>query len=116
MFGTMLHEMCHAYEQIRCFPEDCDQGDGHDKHFRTKIHAVHRRAYHLLGLWAIDKREPYRKDHFMSREWAGEWRDINSEKKGQGSKEGKSGERNRKVEADKGRKKGRQVEAECVMM
>lgn len=22
MFGTMLHEMCHAYEHIRCFPED----------------------------------------------------------------------------------------------
>ena len=83
MVGTMLHEMCHAYEQVRCFPGDCDQGDGHDKHFRTKIHAVHRRAHHLLGMWAIDKRESYREDHFMSQSWSGEWRDINSKKKGE---------------------------------
>lgn len=119
MFGTMLHEMCHAYEHIRCFPEDCDPGDGHDKHFRTKIHAVHRRAYHLLGLWAIDKRESYREDHFMSREWSGEWRDMYNDKKGQSSKEGNNGvrvERSEKVEVNKGQKRGGQVEAECLMM
>ena len=86
MFGTMLHEMCHAYEHIRCFPEECDQGDGHDKHFRTKIHAVHRRAYHLLGLWAIDKRESYRQDHFMSQDWAKEWRNTTDDTKRQSSK------------------------------
>ena len=93
MFGTMLHEMCHAYEHVRYSPEECGQEDGHDKHFRTKIHAVHRRAHHLLGLWAIDKRASYRKDHFMSQDWSKEWRDMDSITKGQSSKEGQSGER-----------------------
>ena len=83
MFGTMLHEMCHAYERVRCLPEECDQGDGHDEHFRTKIHAVHRRAHHLLGLWAIDKRESYRMDHFMSQDWSKEWKYTNDDTKGQ---------------------------------
>ena len=27
------------------FPEQCDQRDGHDMLFRTKIHEVHRRPY-----------------------------------------------------------------------
>lgn len=119
MFGTMLHEMCHAYEHIRCLPEECDQGDGHDKHFRTKIHAVHRRAHHLLGLWAIDQREPYRKDHFMSQEWSNEWTDARDNTKMQSSKKGKSGdpgEYNRKIKADRGKKKGGQLEADCVVM
>lgn len=91
MFGTMLHEMCHAYEHVRCSPEECGQWDGHDKHFRTKIHAVHRRAHDLLGLLAIDKRESYRKDHFMSQDWSKEWRDMDGITKGQSSKEGESG-------------------------
>ena len=119
MFGTMLHEMCHAYEHIRCSPEECDPGDGHDKHFRTKIHAVHRRAHHLLGLWAIDKRESYRKDHFMSQDWSKEWRDIGDDTKVPSGREGKGGEpgeHSRKVNANKGKKKGGQVEAECVCM
>lgn len=110
MFGTMLHEKCHAYEHIRCSPEECDQGDGHDKHFRTKIHAVHRRAHHLLGLWAIDKRESYRKDHFMSQEWSNDWTDATDNTKIQSSKKGKSwepGGDNRKIKATKGKKKGR---------
>lgn len=119
MFGTMLHEMCHAYEHVRCFPEECDQGDGHEKHFRTKIHAVHRRAYHLLGLWAIDKRESYRKDHFMGENWSGEWRDISDSKKGQRGKDGEieaRGEPRRKVGAGKGRKSGGKGNAECALM
>ncbi len=118
MFGTMLHEMCHAYERIRCLPQDCDPGDGHDKHFRTKIHAVHRRAYHLLGLWAIDKRESYRKDHFMSQDWSGEWIDTNDNRKGQSSKEVKSirGESNAKVKSSKRMGSRRQTEGECVIM
>lgn len=66
MFGTLLHEMCHAYEHVWCLLEQCDQGDEHDMHFRTKNHAVHRRAYHLLGLWAIGKWESFRKNHLMS--------------------------------------------------
>ena len=118
MFGTMLHEMCHAYEHVRCFPEDCDPGDGHDKHFRTKIHAVHRRAHHLLGLWAIDNRESYTKDHFMSQEWSGEWKKTNGDKKmqiSQKSKGGESQESRKKADARKGRRV-KQVEGECVMM
>ena len=119
MVGTMLHEMCHAYEHVRCFPEDCDQGDGHDKHFRTKIHAVHRRAHHLLGLWAIDKREAYREDHFMSQNWSREWRDTNSNKKGGSRKHSKSGEGrecSRICENNNSRKGGGLIESECVMM
>lgn len=119
MFGTLLHEMCHAYEHIRCFPEECEQGDGHDKHFRTRIHAVHRRAYHLLGLWAIDKRESYRKDHFMSQDWAKEWRDIKDDTKGERSKHDQAvghGDHSVRVKAQKNKKYGSQVEAECVIM
>ena len=113
MFGTMLHEMCHAYEFVRCLAKDCDPGDGHDEYFRTRIHAVHRRAFHLLGLWAIDKRESYRKDHLMSQDWDKEWRDTNSER-GQSSKHGKSEDRGkytRKLGDKKTGKKG-----ECSVM
>lgn len=119
MFGTMLHEMCHAYEHIRCFPDNCDQGDGHDKHFRTRIHAVHRRAHHLLGLWAIDKRESYREDHFMSQKWSGEWRGTDNNDKGESSKQGqggKYGERSRKVGSKRDRKSRGRNEGECVTM
>ena len=119
MFGTMLHEMCHAYEYVGCFPEECDQGDGHDKHFRTKIHAVHRRAQHLLGLWAIDKRESYRKGHFMSQDWFKEWRDMDGTIRGQSSKEDKVGDVRSEVQDPRlmlARGKGGRVEAECVTM
>ena len=116
---SMLHEMCHAYEHVGCFPEEVDQGDGHDKHFRTKIHAVHRRAHHLSGLWAIDKRELYKKDHFMSQDWSKEWTDMDGITKGQSSKEDKSGEREErstKPKTNAGKRKGGRVEAECVTM
>ena len=119
MFGTLLHEMCHAYEHIRCFPEECDPGDGHDKHFRTKIHAVHRRAYHLLGLWAIDKRESYRQDHFMSQDWAKEWRDTTDDTRRQRSKHDEHAghvDHSVRVKAQKSRKQSRQAKAECVSM
>ena len=119
MFGTLLHEMCHAYEHIRCFPEECDQGDGHDKHFRTKIHAVHRRAYHVLGLWAIDKRESYRQDHFMSQDWDKEWRDTTADPKRQSSKHEQArghGDHSVRVKAQKIEKYGSQAKSECVIM
>ena len=113
MFGTMLHEMCHAYEFVRCLAKDCDPGDGHDEYFRTRIHAVHRRAWHLLGLWAIDKRESYRKDHLMSQDWDKEWRDT-KDKQRQSSKHGQSKVRGKYTKKDrdsKVRKKG-----ECSIM
>ena len=118
MFGTLLHEMCHAYEHIRCLPEECDPGDGYDKHFRTRIHAVHRRAYHVLGLWAIDKRESYRQDHFMSHDWAKEWRDTTDYTKPQSIKqhEGEeNGDCSRRVKREK-KKHGSRPEAECAVM
>ena len=115
MFGTLLHEMCHAYEHIRCFPEECDLGDGHDKHFRTKIHAVHRRAYHVLGLWAIDKRESYRKDHFMSQDWAKEWRDTERQSS-KHDQAGGHGDHRIRVKAKENEKSGSQTKAECVTM
>ena len=119
MFGTLLHEMCHAYEHVRCSPEECDLGDGHDKHFRTKIHAVHRRAYHVLGLWAIDKRESYRKDHFMSQDWAKEWRDSMDDTKQQSSKHdqiGRHSDESMGVKTQKNQKGGIQAKADCVIM
>ena len=119
MFGTVLHEMCHAYEHVRCYPQECDQRDGHDKHFRTKIHAVHRRAYPLLGLWAIDRREPYRKDHFMSQEWSREWRDMKCEQREHcrnESQHGEGAERSSKAKVGKSKKSRGKVEGECVMM
>ena len=82
--------MCHACEHIRFFPEQCDQGDEHDRYFRTKIHAVRRRTYHLLGLWAIGKWKLYRGDHFMSEAWSGECRGMNDSGMGQNGKEGES--------------------------
>ena len=113
MFGTMLHEMCHAYEFIRCLAKDCDLGDGHDEYFRTRIHAVHRRAFHLLGLWAIDKRESYRKDHLMSQDWDKEWRDTKNEQ-GQTSKHGESEERGKYMKKHRHSKVGKK--GECLIM
>ena len=113
MFGTMLHEMCHAYEFVRCLANDCDPGDGHDEYFRTRIHAVHRRAWHLLGLWAIDKRESYRKDHLMSQDWDKEWRDTRNEQ-GQSRKHGESEARGKYREKHRDSKIGKK--GECSIM
>lgn len=51
-FGTLLHEMCHAYDMVRC-PQEAWRGDCHDELFGTKISVVHDRATHILGTWAI---------------------------------------------------------------
>ena len=110
MFGTTLHEMCHAYEIVRCLAIDCDRGDGHGEYFRTRIHAVHRRALHLLGLWAIDRREAYRMDHLMSRDWDREWRCVRFEQ-GRRSMRGEAEERGRKHGDGRVGRKG-----ECVIL
>ena len=66
MIGTLLHEMCHAYEQVRS-PQDWEDtsGDGHGRLFGTRIAVVHARALRLLGLWAIERGEPHRQHHFL---------------------------------------------------
>lgn len=64
MFGTLLHEMCHAYEAVRC-EESGINGRGHDEFFRTRIAVVHQRALRVLGLWAVGKGELYRQYHFF---------------------------------------------------
>ena len=65
MMGTLLHEMCHAYEGVRS-PHDIEPGnDGHGKLFATRIAVVHKRALQILGLWAIERGEPYKQYHFF---------------------------------------------------
>lgn len=67
MMGTLLHEMCHAYESVRS-PHDIEPGnDGHGKLFATRIAVVHKRALQILGLWAIERGEPYKQYHFFMR-------------------------------------------------
>ena len=64
MIGTLLHEMCHAYEYVRS-PKDVEPGDGHGQLFGTRIAVVHDRALRLLGLWAIERGEKHRQHHFF---------------------------------------------------
>ena len=64
MFGTLLHEMCHAYQTVRCGYIPVKR-PGHDEFFGTRIAVVHERAMRVLGLWAIGKNEPYRQYHFF---------------------------------------------------
>ena len=64
MIGTLLHEMCHAYEDVRS-PRDIESGDGHGKLFGTRITVVHKRALRILGLWAIERGEVHRQHHFF---------------------------------------------------
>ena len=62
MIGTLLHEMCHAYANVRS-PHEPD--DGHDELFGTRIAVVHDRALRILGLWAIGRGEEHRQHHFF---------------------------------------------------
>lgn len=64
MIGTLLHEMCHAYEDVRS-PRDIESGDGHGKLFGTRIAVVHKRALRILGLWAIERGELHKQHHFF---------------------------------------------------
>lgn len=64
MFGTLLHEMCHAYKAVRCGRSHTERR-GHDRFFGTRIAVVHKRALRCLGLWAIGKDESYRQYHFF---------------------------------------------------
>ena len=66
-FGTTLHEMCHAYEFVRC-PHEALRGGAHGKHFSTKIGVIHDRAVRILGTWAVEDWEPYKQQLFLPKE------------------------------------------------
>lgn len=48
MFGTLLHEMCHAYDFVRC-PKQKIGVDGHDEIWQTMIGVIHDRCRRILG-------------------------------------------------------------------
>lgn len=48
MFGTLLHEMCHAYDFVRC-PKRQGGVDGHDEKWQTMIGVIHDRCCRILG-------------------------------------------------------------------
>lgn len=67
MVSTLLHEMCHAVEYVKCrYPYPPWKGS-HDEHFETRISSVHERAMRILGLGAIGEWEG-----FMQRHWLGD--------------------------------------------
>lgn len=64
IYCTLLHEMCHAYQKVRCGPGRVKRR-GHDDFFGTLITVVHQRAMRVLGMPAINKYEPYIQCHFL---------------------------------------------------
>ena len=65
MIGTLLHEMCHAYEYVRS-PRDKEPDDGskgHGRLFCTRISVVHKRALRMLGMFAISRHKDYKQHH-----------------------------------------------------
>ena len=67
MIGTLLHEMCHAYENVRS-PRDKEPDDGskgHGRLFNTRISVVHKRALRLLGMFAISAHKEFKQLHIF---------------------------------------------------
>ena len=48
IFGTLLHEMCHACQIVRCGHGEVGKRRGHDEFFCTRIAVIHQRA---VGDW-----------------------------------------------------------------
>ena len=65
MIGSLLHEMCHAYEVVRspCQKEPPDGSKGHGPLFNTRISVVHKRALRMLGMFAISRHKNYKQFH-----------------------------------------------------
>lgn len=64
LLHTLLREMFHALDTVRC-PHTLDpESDWHDRHFESRISAVNERAKHLLGFAAVVW-EPYQQCHFF---------------------------------------------------
>lgn len=73
--ATLLHEMVHCFQYIRCSlglwkiewgrKRGFEYDDCHDDHFGSRISVVDVRAMKLLGLNAVHRAEPYRCHHFL---------------------------------------------------
>lgn len=65
MIGSLLHEMCHAYEVVRSpnEKEPPDGSKGHGPLFNTRISIVHKRALRMLGMFAISRHKNYKQFH-----------------------------------------------------
>ena len=61
MIGSLLHEMCHAYEFVRSPREK--EPDGHGPLFNTRISVVHKRALRMLGMFAISRHKNFKQFH-----------------------------------------------------
>ena len=71
IFGTLLHEMCHAYGIVRCgysYSQVSNKRRGYDEFFSTRIAIVHKRALRVLGLWAVGEDALYVQYHFLEGE------------------------------------------------
>lgn len=70
MMGTLLHEMVHAYDYVRCPSAQELAGDGHrhDAHFSTRLSVIHDRAGNLLRLRVIEEGEDYRQLIFFTKD------------------------------------------------
>lgn len=70
MMGTVLHEMVHAYDIVRCPMAVELFGDGfrHDAHFETRLAVIHDRARRLMRLKVIGDDEDYRQKIFFTKE------------------------------------------------
>ena len=123
MIGTLLHEMCHAYVNVRS-PHQEEPGDGHGELFGTRIAVVHNRALRILGLWAIERGEKHRQHHFFmpgclegqsdhqrSEGPASGGKKGVSGKQGSNDKKNSSSKRKDEQKADTGKKAGGKPEA-----
>ena len=71
IFGTLLREMCRAYEIVRCGhsrSQTSTKRRGLDEFFSTMIAVVNKRAVRVLGLWAGGENESYVQYHFLEGE------------------------------------------------
>ncbi len=71
MISTLLHEMCHAVEYVRCRHPYPPGGLSHDIHFETRVSVVHERAMRILGVGAVDEREGFRQRHWLRYSYEG---------------------------------------------
>ena len=67
MMTTLLHEMCHTIDDVRCGIrfQGNEPHEGHHEHFGTRISVVHKLALRLLGWGAVGENEPYMQHHWF---------------------------------------------------
>lgn len=59
-------------ELVHVRPDQWSERDFHGPHFGSRVHAVDRRAWELLGLEAVEAGEFYRRCHDTGRAWGSE--------------------------------------------